>query len=70
MLGSLLIFTVGSAVCGAAPSLNVLIAGRSAYKQSPISFVTRKTILNPGASRSDPRTWRWRHIIVDGDHTF
>lgn len=30
MLGSLLITAVGSAICGAAPSMNVLIAGRGA----------------------------------------
>ncbi|KAF7355674.1 Iron permease [Mycena sanguinolenta] len=34
LLGSLLLFGVGSAMCGAAKSMNVLIAGRSAYSRS------------------------------------
>ena len=34
LLGSLLIFATGSAACGAAPSLNALIMGRSEFDES------------------------------------
>lgn len=34
MLGSLIFTAVGSAICGAAPSMNVLIAGRSEFFSS------------------------------------
>ena len=38
-LGQIFLFALGSALCGAATSLNFLIAGRGSYKNPRIRFV-------------------------------
>lgn len=64
MLSQVLIFAVGSAMCGAAPSLNFLIASRSKYSlQIVLSLAVQLTIL---LSAAGYRCW-W-HCKSDADY--
>jgi hypothetical protein len=64
LLGSLLLFAVGSAVCGAAMSMGMLIGGRSTYDEAKMKPRTSSN----RTCTSYPRSWRRRHNLFDADY--
>lgn len=65
MLAQIILFAAGSALCGAAPSLNFLIAGRSAFQH-----ITNYLLVLTDVSFSRSRYRRWGDQYGHTNHSF